>query len=590
MTDYIIKGEAGKTLNATDRFLGADLLAVNASLRFENLGPDVLTWTCRTESITAGETIIPDVGQRVELWDSAGATRYFRGWVTQARATNYGVQVVIEGPWQFLRKIDITTQLSNSVNTDFRPTIIFNEATVKADIEALLARAIALGAPIAVGTIATTFTIPKLQLSMMTCADVLAELMRWVPDSIGWWDYSGSGTPTFNLSRRGGMSGATYTVGTSPMVDFDLTGRPDLVPSRVEIKYMTRLADGRPGFATQFDGTSEVGRVQVIGLSGKELDTFLPPDDYESYTALTVNANQSVGLLEPSILGMIREVTDSRGQFSGLPRAQDVILANGEVLKFYRAVGSRSAYAGFLSYTEPNLLFLDAETGLPITRVGKNLVITQSPPEWAESVFANAEKIRIKGRIYRLDPITNYDFTGTSLVTTDVQNEPLWSQSFPWNDSFSATYVATTEPPANKNPDLARTVFHNVLDFDIEAFLTTSTYSTSTTVYKPQDYEYLSPPASLASNLRSAQNFTPYEGSIRLAYSAIPSLSNPLPYKLNISGAHSGLSTAGALARVVTYDLAGQSADIEIGAPSRFNFSTLGGKVRQTPQTNITIN
>ncbi|RPI11717.1 MAG: hypothetical protein EHM71_00145, partial [Zetaproteobacteria bacterium] len=79
MTDYIIKGESGKTLDATDRFLGADLLAVNASLRFENLGPDVLTWTCRTESITAGETIIPDVGQRVELWDSTGTQRYFRG-------------------------------------------------------------------------------------------------------------------------------------------------------------------------------------------------------------------------------------------------------------------------------------------------------------------------------------------------------------------------------------------------------------------------------------------------------------------------------------------------------------------------------
>ena len=589
MANYIIKGETGKTLDQTDHFLGADLLAVNASLRFENLGPDVLSWTCRTESIDAGETIIPEVGQRIELWGATGATRYFRGWVTQARATNFGVQVVAEGPWQWLRKIDITSSLT-SVSPDTRPTIIFNEATVSANITALLNRAIDLGAPIAIGTIASTFTIPKLQLSMMTCADVLAELMRWVPDCVGWWSYAGSGTPTFNLSRRAGMTATTFAVGTAPLEDFDLTGRPDLVPSRVEVKFIERTAAGLPEYKTQADGTAATGRVQVIGLSGKELDTFLPPDDYESYTAQTVSANQTTGLLEPSILAMLPQVTDSRAQFANYPRPQDVVLADGEILKFYRTVGSRASYAGFLTFTEPRLLFLDAETGAEVSRVGKNLVISQAAPEWAEDVFANAQKVRIKGRVYRLEPSTRYDFTGTSLVTTDVQNEPLWSQSFPWTATFSASYVAIIEPPANTNPDLANAVFHNHLDFEIDGFLTTSTYSTPTTVYKPQDYEYLSPPANLASNLRSAQNFTPFEGSIRLVYSALPALTNELQYKFNITGAQSSLTAAGALPRAVTYDLAGQSVDIEIGAPSRFNFSTLGGKVRQTPQTNITIN
>jgi hypothetical protein len=411
-----------------------------------------------------------------------------------------------------------------------------------------------------------------------------------VPDCVGWWDYNGSGTPTFNLSRRGGMTPVTYTVGTSPLVDFDLTGREDLVPTRVEVKYIQRTAAGLPEYQTQASGTASTGKVQVIGLSGKELDTFLPADDYESYTAQTVNANQTISVLEPSILNMIPQVTDSRGQFAGFPRPQDVVLASGETLKLYRTVGSRSAYGGFLSYTEPSFLFLDADTGLPVSPVGKNLVISQAPPEWASDVFASATKIRVKGRIYRLEPITRYDFTGTSLVTTDVQNEPIWSQSFPWTDGFNASYIAITEPAANKNPDLANYVLHNHLDFDIEAFFTTSTYSTATTIYKPQDYEYLAPPASLASNLLSAQNFTPFEGSIRLGYSALPALTNELQYKVNISGAQSSLTSAGALPRVVTYDLASQSLDIELGAPSRFNFSTLGGKVRQTPQTNITIN
>ena len=580
MTDYIIKGEAFKTLNATDRFLGADLLAVNASLRFENLGPDVLTWTCRTESITAGETIIPDVGQRVELWNAAGSARYFRGWVTQARSTNYGVQVVVEGPWQWLQKIDITSSLT-SVSTDTRPTITFNEATVTSNITALLTRAIALNAPIAIGTIASTFTIPKLQLSMMTCADVLAELMRWVPDCVGWWDYNGSGTPTFNLSRRGGMSATSYAVGTSPLVDFDLTGRPDLVPARVEVKFIERTAAGLPEYKTQADGTAATGRVQVIGLSGKELDTFLPPDDYESYTATTANADDTLSGTRIRLLPMIPEVVASRTQFSGRPNATDVILANGETI----TLRTSTSGVGTRVYPQPALQFLNPETGIAISRVGKRFVSSAEPPEWASSVFANTEKVRIIGRIYKIVESTLLDINGQNGI--DAPNIENWAVAFPWSSQLLLTgfYPSTTilgYPWAR--------VYLYALDFELDTILTTSPNVLPLTIYKPQDYDYLAPPVSLATNLLAVQGFTPYDGSVRLQANSLGSLLNYLQYKINITGAHSGLSTAGALVRATTYDLASQSIDLEIGAPSRFNFSTLGGKVRQTPQTNITIN
>jgi hypothetical protein len=585
MTDYIIKGESGKTLNATDRFLGADLLAVNASLRFENLGPDVLTWTCRTESITAGETIIPDVGQRVELWDSTSTQRYFRGWVTQARATNFGVQVVIEGPWQWLQKIDVTTSLT-SITTDTRPTIIFNEATIASNITALLNRAIALGAPIAVGAFALTYNIPKLQLSMMSCADVLAELMRWVPDCVGWWDYTGtgSGTPTFNLSRRPTMATQTLAVGISALVDFDLTGRPDLVPSRVEIKYIERQADGRPTYRVQAAGTSvgstPVGKNQTIGLSGKELDTFLPPDDYQSYTAKISNANDTLNNTRIQLLPMIQEVAASRAQFSGRPNATDVTLANGETITLQTSTSG----VGTRIYPQPALQFLNPDTGLAISRIGKRFISSPEPPEWAEGVFANVEKVRITGRIYRIVESTLVNSTGGGGI--DAPNIENWAVAFPWSSQLLLTgfYPSTTI----LGYPWARVLLY-ALDFEVDTFLTTSPIGSST-IYKPQDYDYLAPPASLATNLLAVQGFTPYDGSVRLQANSLGSLLNYLQYKINITGAHSGLSTAGALVRATTYDLASQSIDLEVGAPSRFNFAALGGKVRQTPQTNITIN
>lgn len=593
--EYIIKGEAGKTLDASDHLLGTDLKAVNASMRFENLAPDVFQWTARTEDIDAGDTIIPDVGQMIEVWSPAvsplPAFRYFRGWVTQARATNYGVQVVAQGPWMWLEKIDITTSQTGLVNTSERPTIIFNEATVTSDITELLNQAIALGAPIAVGTISSTFTIPKLQLSMMTCADVLAELMRWVPDCVGWWDYSGSGTPTFNLSRRSGMSATTYTVGTSPLVDFDLTGRPDLIPARVEVKYISRAGDGRPQFITQSDGTAVTGRVQVIGLSGEELDTFLPPDDYQSYTAATAAMNNSLAI-ENAVKSIIPEVVASRAQFGGYPRTgndSDAKIANGETLYYGNKIGRDMELSSYYEQKQPSLRFTNPETGALVSLTGKRIVIGQAQPDWAIDAYANAEKVLITGRLYRAQNKTRRHYLDGVVQT---YTEPPWSLAFGWTQrEDTGYYYWGTNKPTTGTVLEGYTVFFNYLDFEIEAILTTSNFTTPTTIYKPQDFEYLSPPANLAANLRSAQNFTPYEGNIRVVSpSSFVALSNELQYKINIVGSQAGLSTAGALVRSATFDLANSSLDLEIGAPSRFNFSTLGGKVRQTPQTNITIN
>jgi hypothetical protein len=214
-------------------------------------------------------------------------------------------------------------------------------------------------------------------------------------------------------------------------------------------------------------------------------------------------------------------------------------------------------------------------------------VIGQAQPDWAVDAYANAEKVLITGRLYRAQNKTRHHYLNGVVQT--YTEEP-WSSAFGWTQrEDTGFYYWGSNKPTTGTVTEGTKVFFNYLDFKIEAILTTSPIGSST-IYKPQDYDYLAPPASLAANLLSAQNFTPYEGSIRLDRSSFPNLSNELLYKVNVSGAQSSLTSAGALARAITYDLAGQSLDIEIGAPSRFNFSTLGGKVRQTPQTNITIN
>lgn len=572
-TDYIIKGEAGKALDASSRFLGADLLATNATLRFESLESDVLQWTCRTESLTASETILPDVGQKVELWSADNSTRYFRGHVTQARLQNYGVQVVVEGPWQWLVKTDVSSSQTLETTQD-RPTIIFEQDQLDANITALLNRAIALQLPIGIGEITSAYAVPKLQLSTITFADALAELMRWAPDSVGWWDYSGSGTPTFNFSRRATMPVREYTIGTAPLSDFDLTGRPDLVPSRVEIKYIERQIDQRPALAEQSSGPAFPGRVQTIGVSGTEFDTFLPADNYESYIGKT----QIIGT--SAITATIPEVIQSRETFNGFPSDSQVTVSTGGS---YQETTTNPAYSfGWQkkplppAYSITNANPNDVDDG--ISR--PYLVTTELRPEWAASLYENARKVIISGTLYSFQVYFNAS-------NQFVYNEPEWSKAFNWT-RINTAYVGTPPPGGERNSN--PTYVLNTLPFSFEAYITSSNIPNPITIYKPQDYDYTAPPSGLAESLLTCQSFIPYEGSMRLQSNEIGSLKNLLSYKFNVAGAHAGLESAGALPRAVTYDLSTQSIDIEVGSPTRFDFSTLGAKLRPTPQTNITIN
>jgi len=583
MPRYLIYGQTGKTLGATYYQLGTELKAVQASFRRENLGMDRLTWTTRTVDLEAGETIMPDVGQIVELHYDSGSgpyTRLFRGWVTEARHRSYGTTVVVDGPWSWLRRMDATSDITLGVS-DKRPTMIFNSGAVATHLATVINRAISEGAPLALGTIGTTYSIPKLQLSQMSYADVIAELLRWVPDAVAWWDYqtNPTGAPIFRVTRRGSMSTLTLAAGDGGEVEeHDITGRPDQVPARVELKYVSRSALGLPTHEVQASGTATAGRTQVILISGKEGDTFLPADDYQSYQIQTYPANSVTSSLETAILPMLPEVLASRLQFTGRPTPSDVILANGETVTTKNAQNTTT-----YTLTNPTLKFIDIETGLEVSRVGKHFVTTQQPPDWAGDLLAGAIKVRIVGRFYKL--VENGLFT-TSLSFLEAPDPESWVNAFPWTSGFQLR--GYRDSFTNLAYPLATVIFWHY-DFEIETWLTTTNYSLPVTVYKEQPFEYLAPPSGLAANLVSAQNFTPYDGRIRLKHADPPMGPDPAA-KVDLTGAQTELATMGALQRASTVDLLQWTTEIELGPPARFDFKTLSGRIRQTAQTNIELN
>lgn len=277
---WILKGEQGATLDETSR----EMHSINideATLRFESLGNDELTWSALTEDATGAGTIVPDNGQVVELWkDSA---RKFRGHVLFPRVGSKSITIKVAGPWWWMTRIPLTDEQEDETGVMAeRMNYVFQTGSHKAKVEALINRAIVQGVPMRLGTVDATFDTPNMSLSEMNCAQAMAELMAWLPDAVVWFDYSditGNGYPLVNVTRRGNMPATSYAVGVDAVIDTNITPRLDLEVTYSRLDYVVRNATtGRPNWASQASGTEVDGKRQIVTVSGPEITDFLPPE------------------------------------------------------------------------------------------------------------------------------------------------------------------------------------------------------------------------------------------------------------------------------------------------------------------------
>lgn len=202
MPTWYIKGEAGKALDATLRTLET-LRVSSCVLKFQSLASDTLAWTAAADNATGTGTIVPEVGQVVELW--LDSVRKFKGWAVMPRIGMNSVAVTVEGPWWWMSRIMLTQDQTDAVGSNVeRPSMILAGATptsylgLSANIATIIGRAITNGCPFALDTnkIATTYDVPRITLANMDCGSALAELMRWVPDAVAWFDYTAASSAT----------------------------------------------------------------------------------------------------------------------------------------------------------------------------------------------------------------------------------------------------------------------------------------------------------------------------------------------------------------------------------------------------------
>lgn len=660
MAVWTIAGETGKAWNATAQTL--EYRAVEAgTLAFRSLEADTLTLQVVPSNFKT--YTMPELGQIVRLYRNG--TLFFTGHVTDTpvsvTAGAQSIAIVVSGPWWWMERINYTsTQTDGTGATGTRMTGVFGDAPSGTNLQTAMQTAInqcvTLGVPIA-GTsggssVASYFQIPRITLNQGTCAFVITELARLVPDTMVYFDYSTT-TPTIQVTRRGVAT--TRTIALTSTNSLNIKPMLEMQVTRVELPYVERDTNGLTKYNTQTSGTATTGKVQIITVSGPELDTFLPNDYFDSATLtgfplatqfedFVLSSSQFAGAVANGLRFTKINIQQGQKQYSGYSSGKSP------------STGSFSGTSS-VQYTQPEAAITD-DQGQP-SSLGSNLILSDNLPEWAITAH-DLKPIIISGQwIYEWKD-TRFSL-GSGYVSNDAlpawvdalsgtQKDIYYSGDFHYiliggdytvqgyttssstlphmygtlrsgtGGSSNTLVLATTassidgfytgmriaylQNPLPISPDGVNDVWYIATITSYNGTTKAATYSTSTggrtrsgfpyrilgaKVFAPADYSFIAPPANLASNLLAAQNFIPYEGDIMLTEQTAGT-TRYRGCKVNVSGSLSAHSSMAALVSSETLDLKTGETVIELGTPPRVDYRTFVDRIRKTAQDNIVFN
>tara|TARA_B100001059_G_C17832577_1_gene585697 strand:+ start:744 stop:3734 length:2991 start_codon:yes stop_codon:yes gene_type:complete len=197
-----IAGEEGKTFGPAQ--IDFAEIGASGSLNYQSLGVDELTFSIEPEYLNAREQEIPEEGQYIELFESS--QRIFCGIVTSVQNEwgegNLSVDVTVSGPFWWLEQTALSEIVSVGSDASERPQFKCEIGGVETHIRRLFDRMQDLGLPVALGEMDACYDIPTTTFQDASFARALSELLRMVPDAVGWFDYSTSGDPEFRVTRR----------------------------------------------------------------------------------------------------------------------------------------------------------------------------------------------------------------------------------------------------------------------------------------------------------------------------------------------------------------------------------------------------
>jgi len=565
---WTIQGKENETLGTTIRPVSE--VAGDLRLRYESLQKDVLTWTVTSGSATLADLTIPARGETVKA--ALSGEKRFEGIVTErsvvVSSDSVDVTLTVAGAWYWLEKTPISDVITDDSGQDLeRASFQFPEGDLKTNIERVFARAEALGLPVRIGTISELYTVPKMTVSNGSFADVLTELVRLCPDAMTWWDYSTTGTPKFNLTRRDDAAALELAYGSSPLVSASFADKEGFQVSHVEIQFAERNAAGEMIFKKQTSGSPAVGKNQVLVNSGESLvvDT-LPPDPIESQTMTSFQTLASGGALLQDTIESIWPLWRELSAIHGANLAPD-LYPYPSTFALGSAVYPEAIEAEYYDEDFNQIVLSSTRRFVAVNNVNSNL------PQWLIDLLGLVNGT-LRGTIF-----TRRDFLpGQGNIENqfnDFHSELLKSAVFSGTQNINSGGQTTA---------IRHWMF---FDVDIPVYFMNQELS-AVTFYKPLAYQFQAPPPGFAAALKDAQDWVPYEGQATIT-EEIGGATEARGKVINLGNTLTEWASMRALVQGCDISLADGVQTIRTGAPQRLGLGDIVSRLRKKPADNIIL-
>lgn len=270
----------------------------NGRLHRENLQADSLTLTKAVSKFDA----TPDIayGQLVALQDNRGQTRFVGTRIVvpaSASAAEEVQEYQFLGPWHWLQRIVYRqTWKQLLINGQLVPRttshLLLNGTdyrTVGLQIADAANFAISQGAPFQLGTIDIPIVPFITEITDQSCAQVIADQLRFAPDAVAWFDYS-TNTPTLNVRQAANLTPVSLTLGPGQPISIadegvSITARPDEQVTSVSLRYeRTDTQDGKEYLKLAED-------LYPLGTDGAGLNAVHATITLAGYNRTTVRAS-----------------------------------------------------------------------------------------------------------------------------------------------------------------------------------------------------------------------------------------------------------------------------------------------------------
>jgi hypothetical protein len=529
MSDWTIKGQAGQSF--PDTLIDVEAMAMqNGSLTFTNQGNDSLSFLLLAEDHTTDPANLPNKDQEISIF-RAGVRQFF-GYVTSPEYVwspgQSGWIVRAENGWRELDRVPLTASDKEYVRA---------QGSLSATITDVINKAIAGGARLQLGSVATMFDIPPIAFRGVNCGAALIELLRIVSDAVAYLDHTGTGFPTINIVRRGAMMTKTITIGTDEIDTCQVTPIPDVTPTKVTVAYATRDAYG---VVTEYVQTAGSGTdAQAVILTGNNFA------DWQA-KATAAEVTMRTGSLTPAFADfadlspVIQKVTTDHGSFTLSP-------ANSTNTRVWTGTASAKSLL--------STAFIAPFYSCPTSLTGWYPLCLGDHREWMQKNLGIDAKTGTLEGDWVLWRTWDEDDPEPPLpdwwLALEAEGAVLKRQGF-WANGTNGNDLKQTM--SYYSPKLTVTF----IDVAIA----------SATIYRDSaDYGTLAPPTSLAADLLAAQNWLPYRG--RLNFTPWQPYERLISKKINLAGTNARLASIGATVQSETINIQTGVQETTLGLPAR---------------------